>query len=136
MAELKTKRTDASVDKYLASIKDATQREDAKTLCGMFSEVTKESPKMWGSAIIGFGSHTLVYPNGRELDWMLVGFSPRKANLTLYLSLGGHDHDALTAKLGKHKTGKGCLYIKQLEDVDAKVLKNLIKQSVAYAKKK
>ena len=135
MAELKTKRTDASVEKFLAGVADENRREDAIAICELISRVSKEPPKMWGKAIIGFGSRKLVYDSGRELDWMLVGFSPRKSNTVLYLSLGGYDKSAeLLAKLGKHKTGKGCLYINKLSDVDLGVLRELIKESVKHGK--
>jgi len=93
-------------------------------------KATRSDPKMWGSSIIGFGSRRLKYPSGREIDWMVVGFSPRKANLTLYLAGGLDQQAALLKKLGKHSTGKGCVYIKKLKDVDPKVLKELITQSV------
>ena len=134
MAELKTQRTDASVEKFLAGVADESRRNDAIAICDLISQVSKEPPKMWGKAIIGFGSRKLVYDNGRELDWMVVGFSPRKANTVLYLSLGGGDKSALMAKLGKHKTGKGCLYINKLSDVDLGVLRELIKESVKHGK--
>ena len=136
MAELKTKKTEASVENFLASVTDEARREDAIAVCALMQQVTKEKPKMWGSTIIGFGSRKLVYESGRELDWMLVGFSPRKANTVLYLSLAGYaQHGELMAKLGKHKTGKGCLYINKLADIDLKVLKDLVKRAVQYAKK-
>ena len=130
MPELKTKKTDASVEAFLNKIKDEQTRLDAFEITKLMKKVTRSDPKMWGSSIIGFGSRRLKYPSGREIDWMVVGFSPRKANLTLYLAGGLDQQAALLKKLGKHSTGKGCLYIKKLKDVDPKVLKELITQSV------
>ncbi|HKZ01234.1 MAG TPA: DUF1801 domain-containing protein [Pyrinomonadaceae bacterium] len=97
-------------------------------------QVTRSNPKMWGPSIIGFGSRRLKYASGRELDWMLIGFSPRKANITLYLPGGVEQQAALLKRLGKYSTGKGCLYIKKLKDVDLKVLKELVRQSVQTVK--
>jgi len=129
-AELKTKQTEASVEEFLKAIADEKVLEDSKKIIEMMSKATNEVPKMWGASIIGFGSRHLKYDSGRELDWMKIGFSPRKANLTLYLSLGGGWNEALMADLGKHKLGKGCLYIKRLSDVDENVLQKLIEGSV------
>ena len=134
MAELKTKPTAASVEKFLAGIVDDTRRADAVAVCTLMQQVSKQAPRMWGSAIIGFGSRKLVYESGRELDWMIVGFSPRKQNTVLYIMDGFARYDELLVKLGKHKTGKSCLYINKLADVDIKVLKELLKQSVALVK--
>ncbi len=134
MAELKTKETQASVEEFLAGITDEERREDAVAVCKLMEQVSKEPPKMWGSAIIGFGSKKLVYESGRELDWMLMGFSPRKGNTVLYLPGGQGAYIEILAKLGKHKVGKGCIYINRLADVDAKVLKQLI-QSAAKTRK-
>jgi hypothetical protein len=129
-SELKTKETEADVDAFIASITDEGQRTDARSLVKMMSAATKAKPKMWGPAIIGFGSRVLRYESGRELDWMLIGFSPRKSNTTLYLGMDILDQTDLVNKLGKHKTGKGCLYIKDLGDVDLKVLDTMISKSV------
>ena len=124
--ELKTKETGASVDAFLDGLADEQQRDDSRAIVKMMRKVTGEKPKMWGPAIIGFGSMTLKYASGRELDWMKIGFSPRKGNIVLY----GMASDAKAANdLGKFKTGKGCLYIKRLADVDEKVLSNLVKDS-------
>ena len=134
-AELKTKKTAASVEGFIAAQKDAQVRADCNAIIDLMSAATKAPPKMWGSAIVGFGSRLLKYPSGRELDWMICGFSPRKANLTLYLC---GSLDALAphlAKLGKHTTGKGCIYIKRLSDVDMKVLKAMVVESVKEVKK-
>jgi hypothetical protein len=125
MAELKTKKTGASVKEFLDGIADEAKRADAKTLDRIIRNTTGEKPKMWGAAIVGYGDTTLTYASGREIEWMVLGFSPRSANLTLYLpkltTLG-----ALFKKLGPHKLGKGCLYVKRLADVDAAVLTEII----------
>ncbi len=134
MAALKTRQTDASVDEFLAGIADETRRHDAIAVCALMEKACKAPPKMWGNAIIGFGTQKLVYDSGRELDWMRIGFSPRKQNTTLYVLNGFPGQAELLAKLGKHKTGKGCLYIKQLADVDLKVLQAIIKGSLAAKK--
>jgi hypothetical protein len=133
--ELKTKKTAASVADFLKTIPDARQRADATKVAAMMKAATKSAPKMWGSAIVGFGSRVLKYPNGRELDWFTIGFSPRKAALTLYIGIGEKfaGRDELLKKLGKHTTGKGCLYIRALDDVDEAVLKKLIAASAARA---
>ena len=134
MAELKTKKTEASVEDFLNQIKDEQTRQDCFEIAKMMKQVTLSEPKMWGSSIVGFGSRHLKYASGRELDWMLTGFSPRKANITLYI-LGGFEKQAdLLKKLGKYTTGKGCLYIKKLKDVDTKVLKELVHESVQSMK--
>lgn len=133
-AELKTKINDASVEKFLNGVTDEQQREDAFRVLELMREVTGEEAKMWGTAIIGFGRHHLKYASGRELDSALVAFSPRKANLTLYITDGFDKYDEYMAKLGQHKTGKSCLYIKHLSDIDEDVLKDLIAASVENVK--
>jgi len=133
MADLKTVPTKVSVDKFLKGITDEKKREDCYQILEMMKTATKAEPKMWGTSIVGFGNYHYVYESGREGDWFIMGFSPRKQNLTLY-SMGGFiQFDDLVQKLGKHSTGKGCLYINKLEDVDTKVLKKLIKESVKKA---
>ena len=132
MPELKTKATNASVDKFLQGIKDEKKRQDCYQILKLMTKATKAEPKMWGTAIIGFGDYHYKYESGRENDWFLAGFSPRVQNLTLYM-MGGFDKEVLK-KLGKYKTGKGCLYINKLEDVDLKVLNGLITQSVNQSK--
>jgi len=133
-AELKTKVNDVSVEGFLNSLADEQKREDCFEILKLMKQVTKETPKMWGSSIVGFGSYHYVGKSGREGDWMLTGFSPRKQNLTLYL-MGGFDSEKdLLKKLGKYKTSVGCLYIKKLEDVDQKVLKELVTASVKKMK--
>jgi hypothetical protein len=135
-AELKTKVNDASVEKFLnTAVKDEQELKDCYEILKMMKQVTKEEPKMWGSSIIGFGSYHYKGASGREGDWMLTGFSPRKQNLTLYLMHGFDVHKDLLKKLGKHKTSMGCLYIKKLDDVDKKVLKELVTASVKRMKK-
>lgn len=129
-AELKTKKTEASVEEYLSNIADEKVREDSKKIVEMMEKATGAKPKMWGGAIIGFGERYLKYESGRELDWMEIGFSPRKQNLTLYVLEYSDDQKKYLEKLGKHKTGKGCLYIKRLSDVDENVLEELIENAV------
>jgi len=134
-AELKTQVNEASVESFLNTVKDEEVRKDCFEILKMMKQVTKEDPKMWGASIVGFGSYHYKDASGREGDWMLTGFSPRKQNLTLYL-MGGFDlHKELLKKLGKFKTSVGCLYIKKLDDVDKKVLKELVTESVKTMKK-
>lgn len=133
-AELKTKVNNASVEGFLNSVKDEQTREDCFEILKMMKQVTKEEPKMWGSSIVGFGSYHYKGASGREGDWMLTGFSPRKQNLSLYLMHGFDEQKDLLIKLGKHKTSMGCLYIKKLDDVDKKVLKELVAGSVKRMK--
>lgn len=128
MAELKTKVTKASVDKFLAGIKDEKKREDCHQILKIMKKATKAEPKMWGPSIVGFGDYRYKYASGRENNWFVTGFSPRVQNLTLYMT-GGFDSEVLK-KLGKYKTGKGCLYINKIEDIDTKVLSELITKSV------
>ena len=134
--ELKTKVNQASVEGFLNSVIDEQKRADCFEILRLMEQVTNEQPKMWGSSIVGFGSYRYKGASGREGDWLLTGFSPRKDNLTLYI-MGGLDiHEDLLKKLGKHKTsGGGCLYIKRLDDVDKKVLKELVARSVKTIKK-
>lgn len=133
-ATLKTVETAASVDEFLATVPDETRRADAKAVCKLMQKATGEKPKMWGPAIVGFGHQVLKYPSGRELDWMLIGFSPRKANTVLYLMDGYDRHQDHLKKLGKHKTGKACLYIDKLADIDLKVLTQMVEASVKQVK--
>jgi hypothetical protein len=131
MAENKTKPTKLSVAAFIDAITDETRRADAKALVKLMQNATGEKPRMWGPSIVGFGSHHYKYESGREGDMPLAGFSPRKAATVLYIARGFSDSDDLLAKLGKHTTGKGCLYIKKLADVDQKVLGSLLAKSVA-----
>lgn len=135
MAELKTKVNEQSVTKFLNSIKDKQRRQECLTVLEMMKKATKTEPKMWGSSIVGFGKYHYVYASGREGDWFLTGFSPRKQNLTLYIMGGLSAHEALLQKLGKHKTGKGCLYVNKLEDIDLPTLRKLIVEGVKLVRK-
>jgi Domain of unknown function (DU1801) len=130
MAELKTKKTNASVEKFLNGVTDEQRRKDCFKLVDIMKAATKLEPAMWGTSIVGFGRHQYKYTSGRELEWFLVGFSPRKQDLTLYIMPGVERYPALMQKLGKHKTGRSCLYIKRLEDIDLPTLKQLIKESI------
>ncbi len=133
MADLKTVPTKVSVDKFLKGITDEKKRADCYQILELMKKATKAEPKMWGTSIIGFGKYHYVYESGREGDWFVAGFSPRKQNLTLYSIDGFHQFDDMMKQLGKYSTGKGCIYINKLEDVDTKVLKKLIKESVKKA---
>ena len=133
-AELKTKLNDASVTEFLNSVADEKKRKDCFEILEMMKQVTREEPKMWGSSIVGFGSYHYKGRSGREGDWMLVGFSPRKQNLTLYLMDGLDTHAPLLKELGRFTTGASCLYIKKLEDVDREVLQELVQASVRRMK--
>ncbi len=124
---LKTRETDASVEDFINSVENDGRRGDALQLLDIFKRITHEPPKMWGPAMIGFGSKILKYESGRELDWMLAGFSPRKANLSIHLTCDIKVYEPMLEALGKYKTGVGCLYIKRLADVDLKGLEKLIK---------
>ncbi len=128
--ELKTKETDANVEDFIDTLESATVRNDCQKIIQLMQKASQSEPKMWGSNIIGFGSQRLKYASGRELDWMRIGFSPRKQNLTLYLHQGEGWNEAKLSKLGKHKLGKGCLYIKKLSDVNLEILEEIISESV------
>jgi hypothetical protein len=132
MTELKTKRTTGDVEAFLNSVQDERKRQDSFAILELMKEVTDAEPEMWGTSIVGFGSYHYKYASGREGDWMLVGFSPRAQNLTLYIMSGFNECDGLLEKLGKHSTGKSCLYIKRMEDVDKAVLKELVRKSVEH----
>ena len=130
MAEPKTKPTGASVKEFLNQISDKERREDCFTVAKLMEEVTGAKPKMWGPSIVGFGTYHYKYASGREGDWPVTGFSPRKNDLTLYIMMGFEQHRELMDQLGKHKTAKSCLYIKRLADVHLPTLKKLLKVSV------
>ena len=132
MSENKTKATTSSVSSYLAALTDPTRRADAKELAQLMQRASGEKPRLWGPSIVGFGSYHYRYDSGREGDMPLISFSPRKAALVLYSMLGHSEAKTLLAKLGKHTTGKGCLYIKKLADVDRTVLEKLIGNAVAH----
>lgn len=131
MAELKTKQTTASVEKFLNTVSDEQRRKDCFRLVEIMKAATKAEPAMWGTSIVGFGRYQYKYKDGRALEWFLVGFAPRKQDLTLYIMPGLERYPELMKKLGKHKTGRSCLYIKRLGDVDTPTLKQLIKRSLA-----
>jgi hypothetical protein len=130
MAELKTKQTTASVAAFIKSRPDEQTRKDCRELVALMKAATGKQPKMWGTSLVGFGNCRLKYASGRELDWFYLGFSPRKQNLSLYLTCDLSKFKPLLRKLGKHKHGKGCLYIKTLDDIDRDVLKLMIEKSV------
>ena len=134
MAEMKTRETGVSASKFIESVDDEQRRKDARVLVRMMQAATGEKAKMWGPSIIGFGLTRLTYADGREVDFLLIGFSPRKSDLLLYI--GAPKFKALLKRLGKHKTGKSCLYIKKLDDVDIDVLGQLIEASIESQKDK
>lgn len=132
MAELKTQKTDASVEAFLEGVTDEKKRTDSYAILELMREVTGEEPAMWGTSIVGFGSYRYRYASGREGEWFLAGFSPRKRNLTLYIMSGFDGYESLLARLGSYKTGKSCLYVNKLEDVDLGTLRELVGRSVAH----
>lgn len=135
MAENKTKATKVSVTEFINSIEDRQKRADTKKVAAMMRKTTGKRAKMWGSSIVGYGAYHYKYESGREGDCMIAGFSPRKQALTVYILAGFKRFDTLMGKLGKYKTGKSCLYIKRLSDIDEKVLEKLIGESVKYMRK-
>jgi hypothetical protein len=135
MTELKTKRNKGNVEDFLNSVADEKKRQDSFTILELMKEATGEKPEMWGDSIVGFGSYPYKNTTKKENTWMLAGFSPRKQNLTLYIMSGFDEYGQLLGKLGKHSTGKSCLYIKKIEDVDTDVLKDLVRQSVEHMRK-
>ncbi len=135
MPENKTKATKASVTEFINSIEDRQKRADARKVAAMMRKATGKRAKMWGPSIVGYGTYHYQYASGREGDFMIAGFSPRRQALTVYILAGFGRFDALMAKLGKYKTGKSCLYIKRLSDVDEKILEKLIDGSVKYMRK-
>ncbi len=130
MAELKTRVNDQSVTAFLDKVTEDQRRQDCYTILEMMKKATGAEPKMWGDSIVGFGSYHYKYATGREADWLLMGFSPRKQNLTLYFTPGFEGYQNIFGRLGKFTTGKGCLYIKKLTDVNFEALQELITQSV------
>ncbi len=136
MAEIKTKQTDENVTKFLNTVADETKRKDCFEIIEMMRQITNLPPKMWGPSIIGFGSYHYKYESGHEGDMCIIGFSPRKQNITLYVKATAEGTNALLEKLGKHKTGKGCLYVNKLSDVNADVLKKIIKAGFDHMKAK
>ncbi|MFX1367140.1 MAG: DUF1801 domain-containing protein [Promethearchaeota archaeon] len=132
MSENKTQPTNASVKGFLKAVEHPQRREDGFELLEMMKEVTNEEPIMWGPSIVGFGSYHYKYASGREGDWLKTGFSPRKQSLTIYIMEGFAEYDDLLKKLGEYKTGKSCLYINKLADVDRDVLREIIKKSYEH----
>lgn len=132
VSENKTQPTDGSVEAFLAKVEDPERQADCRAVARLMEEVVGQPPRMWGPSMIGFGTYRYRYASGREGDWMITGFSPRKRDLTLYIMSGFGRYDELMGKLGKYKTGKSCLYLKRLSDVDRAVLRELVSESVAY----
>ena len=136
MSEIKTRPTDASVEAFIDAVDHPRRREDARTLLELMQRVTGEQPVMWGPSIVGYGSYHYRYASGQEADWPITGFSPRKQNLSIYIMTGFEESDELLTRLGKHKTGKSCLYVNKLADVDLDVLEKLVRASVAEMKRR
>ena len=136
MSDLKTRPTDASVEAFIDAVDHPRRREDAHILLDLMRRVTGEKPVMWGPAIVGFGRYSYRYASGKEYDWPIVGFSPRKQNLSIYILLGFGESGDQLSRLGKHKTGKSCLYINKLADVDMDVLETLVRTTVAEMKRR
>lgn len=134
MSDMKTRPTDASVDAFLAGVENDRRREDGYAVLKLMNEVTGEEPVLWGDSIIGYGQYHYKYDSGREGDSLMVGFSPRKQNLALYIMPGFGAYEELLGKLGKHKLGKSCLYINKLADVDLDVLRELVDRSYRHMK--
>jgi len=132
MYELKTKLNDQPVEAFLNAVEDQKKKQDCYVILDLMAEITGQPPRMWGDSLVGFGKYSYHYASGHQGEWFLTGFSPRKQNLTLYIMSGFDEYDGLMAKLGKYKTGKSCLYIKKLEDVDQGVLRELIDRSVKH----
>ena len=135
MAELKTQPTRASVSEFINGIEDSGKRADCRKIAKMMREATGKRAKMWGPSIVGYDSYHYKYASGREGDFMITGFSPRAQNITVYIMPGFSKFESMMKRLGKHKTGKSCLYIKKLEDVDEDVLRKLIAESVKHMRK-
>jgi hypothetical protein len=136
MAELKTKQTAASVERFIDQIADEGVRADCRTLAEIMQKATGAPPRMWGSSIVGFGTYSYRYASGRTGDWMITAFSPRKKMLTIYILAGFDGYDELLARLGNHSCGKSCLYVKRLSDLHLPTLKKLIRESVRYVRTK
>jgi hypothetical protein len=136
MVQNKTKATEASVESYISAIKDEARRKDCEALAKLMTKATKQQPKMWGTSIVGFGSYHYKYESGREGDSCLTGFSSRKSDISIYLVANVIGQEELLSKLGKHKIGKGCLYVRKLSDVNLKVLEQLIVATVAERKRR
>ena len=135
MMDLKTKQNEKSVDEFINKIEDLEKKKSSRQILEILKDISKKKAKMWGDSIIGFGKYHYKYASGREGDWMRIGFSPRKQYLTLYIIDGFDKHRELMENLGKYKTGKSCLYIKKLEDIDIDILKELMKKSLLNMEK-
>ena len=135
MAELKTKPNHRSVEKFLNGVADEKRRRDCFAVLELLKQVTQQKPRMWGSSLVGFGRYRYKYASGHGGEWFLTGFSPRKRDITIYLMCGFSQHEALMKQLGKFKTGKSCLYIKSLEDIDLRIFKELVRLSVEEIRK-
>ena len=136
MSKMKTAPTQASVDAFIEAVEDEQKRADSRAIAAMMSAATGAPAQMWGTSIVGFGRYHYRYASGREGDFMIAGFSPRKRALTLYIMAGFSEYEALLAQLGKHTIGKSCLYIKRLADVDQAVLREIVERSVQYIREK
>lgn len=136
MSDPKTRPSDASVEAFIEAVEHPRRREDARILLELMRRVTGEEPVMWGPSIVGFGRYRYRYASGQEGDWPIAGFSPRKQNLSIYILPGFGDYDDLLSRLGKHKTGKSCLYVNKLADVDMDVLERLVRATTAEMKRR
>ena len=136
MAKNKTVATDASVDEFIRAIEDPQRRRDSQEMIALMCKVTRHEPRMWGDSLVGFGTYRYRYASGREGEFFLTGFSPRKSALTIYVMPGFDRYEKLMEKLGPHKTGKSCLYVKRLDVIDRGVLEEIIRDSVAYMRGK
>lgn len=135
MAEPKTRANDASVAEFLDRVENPRRQADARAVCALMAKITRREPRLWGTSIVGFGSYRMTYADGRQGDWPLTGFSPRKAALTLYIMPGFADYEAELADLGRFRSGRSCLYISDLSHIDLTVLSRLIRKSVAHLRK-
>jgi hypothetical protein len=136
MAELKTKKNDGSISEYLQAIEDPERKADCQNIYDLMAEITGDDGSLWGDSIVGFGSYHYKYDSGREGDWFITGFSNRKQQISLYIMSGFKRYEELMSNLGKHKTGKSCLYVKRLSDIDLDILEDLIRASVEFMNKK
>lgn len=136
MAELKTRPTGASVTAYLEAIEDESRRSDCKAIAALMARATRARPKMWGTSIVGFGRYRFRYDSGREGDWFTTGFSSRKGDISVYLMAAGPRQKELLARLGRHRMGKSCLYVRRLTDIDIEVLTSLVEDSLAELRRR
>ena len=136
MAELKTRPNNQNVDDFLQTVSDPAKREDCQSVLDIMKQITQQEPKMWGDSMVGFGNYHYQYTSGREGNWFLTGFSPRKQSLTIYIMSGFDQFDPLMSQLGKYKNSKSCLYVKKLDDIDLGILKELIAESIKLLSKR